>query len=122
MSVRVPVQWALPTEDPKGSGRWTNIGPVPGVACGERYAVVGYRYQQAVRGAVSEVHRAVMVVIDLWEGSMTVLGGDEPPEPGSILFMTPAAATGDRFFFFTNSFFGYPVVREYRIVGVEDER
>ena len=66
--------------------------------------------------------RAAMVVLDLLEGSMTVLGGDEPPEPGSILFMTPGAATEDRFFFFTNSFFGYPVIREYRIVGLEDER
>lgn len=122
MSVRVPVQWARALEGPGSPGGWIPIGPVPGVACGERYAVVGYRYQRSVPGAVSEVLRAVMVVIDLLDGSITTLGGDEPPVPGSILFMTPAAATGDRFFFFTNSFFGYPVVREYRIVEAERDR
>jgi hypothetical protein len=77
--------------------------------------VVAYRYQRSVAGQVPEVLRAALVVIDLKERSMTVIGGDESPEPGSVLFMTPAAAQGDRFFFFTNSFFGYPVVREYRI-------
>jgi hypothetical protein len=30
--------------------------------------------------------------------------------------VTPAAATGNRFFFFTNGVFDYPVVREYRMV------
>lgn len=67
------------------------------------------------------VSSAAMVVFDLRENSMTVLGGDEPPAPGSVLGMTPGAATGSRFFFYTNSFLDYPVVQEYRIVRAQRE-
>jgi hypothetical protein len=115
LSARVPVLWAQAMEDPPGSGAWVNFGPVPGIACGERHIVVGYRSQSYEGGRVSEVLRSVLVAIDLEEGSLTIFGGDQPPEPGSILFMTPAAALEDRFFFFTNAFFGHPTVREYRI-------
>ena len=64
---------------------------------------------------------AAMVLFDLWENTMTVLGGDDPPEPGSVLLMTPGAATGNQFFLFSNSFFDHPVVREYRVVSGEKE-
>jgi len=60
-----------------------------------------------------------MVTIDLWEPSITILGEEVPPQPGSILLLTPGAAYGNRYFFFTNSFLGYPVVREYRLVPTE---
>ena len=112
----MPIHWAQASEHDQRPDYWGPMSPRPEAACGERYAVIGYRRQINVSRGVSEVLSAVMVVVDLQEGSMTVLGGDETPEPGSILFMTPGAATGDRYFFFTNSFFGYPLIREYRII------
>ena len=120
LSVRIPVPWARADEYPGKPGFWAPIGPLPGVACGERFGVVGYRTERYVDGRLAEVLRAAMVVIDLDGKSTTVLGGDRPPDPGSMLLMTPAAATGNRFFFFTNSHFDYPVVREYRIAGLAD--
>jgi hypothetical protein len=73
------------------------------------------RSSSSVGFRVSEVLRSVLVAIDLEEWSLTIFGGDQPPKPGSIFFMTPAAALDDRFFFFTNALFGHPTVREYRI-------
>jgi hypothetical protein len=56
-----------------------------------------------------------MVVLDLQTRSMMTLDGDDPPKPGSVLLMNPGAAIENRFFFYTNEFSDYPVVREYRL-------
>ncbi len=119
---RIPIHWARPKEHSERPGHWGPMNPVPRVTCGEDYAVVGYRRQFRALPGITEVLAAAMVVIDLQEGSITIFGGDEPPEPGSVLFMTPGAAIGDRFFFFTNSFFGHPVIREYRLVQTGDKQ
>ena len=116
-SVRIPLDWVRTEEHSLRSGYWGPMTPRPRAACGDRFAVAGYRDQfLGPDGETIAVSSAAMVVFDFREESMTVLGGDDPPEPGSVLFMTPAAATGNRFFFFTNGFFDYPVVREYRMV------
>lgn len=121
-SVNVPVPWAGPREIGTGpGGGFMHMDPTPQAACGDRYVIAGYRDQGMTREGVLEVRGGAMVLLDLRDGSLTVLGGDEPPPEGSFLFMTPAAATGDRFFFYTNGFFGYPVIREYRIVGDHED-
>jgi len=117
-SVRIPVDWAQPEESSRRPGYWSPMSPRPRATCGERFVVAAYRRQEYVSPTLTNVLSAIMVVIDLNDQSMVVLGGDEPPEPGSFLFMTPGAAIGDRFFFYTNTFFDYPVIREYRIVQI----
>lgn len=116
LSVRIPFDWVRPGEHSRRPGHWGPMIPMPRVACGDRFAVAGYRDQGIGPDGEVGVSSAAMVVFDLREESMTVLGGDEPPEPGSVLFMTPGAATGNRFFLYTNGYFDYPVVREYRVV------
>jgi hypothetical protein len=120
LSLRIPAEWAQAQERSR-PGYWSPMRVVPRGACGERFVVAGYRRQEYVSPTFSKVLSAIMVIIDLREQSMVVLGGDEPPEAGSILFMTPGAAIGDRFFFYTNSFFDYPVIREYRITRTGEE-
>jgi len=115
-SVRVPVDWARSQEHAFMPGHWGPMAPSPKLACGTRFAVIGYRVQTEGSDGETVVPSAAVVLVDLWEGSLTVLGGDDTPEPGSVLLMTPGAAVGDRFFFFTNTFFDYPVVREYRVI------
>jgi len=117
-STRVPISWARPVVG-STSGRRSMISPRPGAACGAEHVVIGYRSQRS-RDGVTEVLAAAMVVVNLADGSLAVLGGDEPPPEGSLLFMTPMAATGNRYFFVTNGFFGHPVVREYRLVSGPD--
>jgi len=115
VSVRIPVAWAHPSEHSQRRGHWGPMNPQPRAACGERYAVIGYRRQETVPRDIPKVLSAAMVVLDLHEQSLSLLGGDAPPETGSVLLMTPGAAAGDRFFFFSNGFFGYPMIREYRL-------
>jgi len=119
-STRVPIPWAQPRVE-STSGRRMPISPWPAAACGAEHAVIGYRSQRFSDG-VTEVLAAAMVVVNLADGSMAVLGGDEPPPEGSLLFMSPMAATGNRYFFVTNGFFGHPVVREYRLVSGPEAR
>jgi hypothetical protein len=91
--------------------------PLPEAACGDELALVGYRKQRNTVENEWEVTSAFLLAFD-YEGHLVdVIGGDQAPDPGSVLFMTPGAALGDRFFFFSNSFLGYPVVREYRAIA-----
>jgi hypothetical protein len=116
LSARIPFEWARSREHSQRPGYWGPTWPLPRAACGEEYAIIGYRRQRYVTDGVWDVLAGGMVVVNLNEGTMTVLGGEEPPKPGSVTFLTPGAASGDRFFFYTNSHFDYPVVREYRLV------
>jgi len=121
-SLRIPLEWARSEEHTLRPGHWGPMAPRPRAACGSRYAVAGYRDQGAGPDGDVAVSSSAMVLFDLWENTMTVLGGDEPPEPGSVLFMTPGAANGNRFFFLTNTFFDHPVVREYRLVQQQPDQ
>jgi len=114
-SVRIPLDWVRSEEHSLLPGHWGHMTPMPKVACGDRFAVAGYRDQGVGPDEELTVSSAALVLLDLWEDTMTVLGGDGPPDPGSVLFMTPGDAIGDRFFFMTNTFFDHPVIREYRI-------
>ena len=117
LSFRVPVPWARAGEHSLRPGEWGPHSPLSQVECGDRYAVASYRRQRRLPEGGTEVLSAALVVVDLWEPSLTVVGGDAPPDPGSLLLMTPAAAIGDRFFFFSNSLLGYPKIREYRVIA-----
>jgi len=116
-SLRVPVAWALPNEHSLRPGYWGPMYPIPKTACGRELAVIGYRDQQYLEASRSwEVRAAAMIVLDLDGNLVAAVVEDGPLSSRSVMFMTPGAATGERFFFFTNSFFDYPVVHEYRIV------
>jgi hypothetical protein len=115
-SARMPIAWAEPSEHSERPGHWGPMRPEPRAACGERYAVVGYRRLGVIESGQTGVLNAAMVLLDMREFSIAVLGGEAPLEEGSILLMTPGTARGNRFFFFSNALFGYPVVREYRLV------
>lgn len=115
-SLSVPVEWARAQEHDLRPGHWGPMSPTPTVICGDRMAVAAYRKQEGGADGVVRVTAAAIVIFDLKDKSVKVIGGDEPPNPGSVLFMTPGASIGNRYFFYTNSFFGYPTIREYRIV------
>ena len=116
-SVMVPIDWARATEHSTRAGHWGPMWPLPEAACGDELALVGYRKQRNTVENAWEVTSAFLLALD-YEGHLVdVIGGDQAPDPGSVLFMTPGAALGDRFFFFSNSFLGYPVVREYRTIA-----
>jgi hypothetical protein len=114
LSVKLPVAWA--TARLNATGELERVGLGPAAACGGHHALIGYRRQRMGTGPVAEVLRATMVLVDLEGEEFSIIGDASPPEPGSVLFMTPSAAIGERFFLFTNAFFGHPVVREYRLV------
>jgi hypothetical protein len=116
-TIRIPVDWAVAEEHSLRPGHWGPHSPPPRVICGDRYAIAGYRDQGPGPDGETVVSSAAWLVFDLEADVLTILGGDDAPEAGSMLFMTPGAATGNRFFFFTNGFFDYPVIREYRIVA-----
>jgi hypothetical protein len=120
-SVRIPLDWVRTEEHSFRPGHWGPMSPAPRAACGDRFVVAGY--MQVDRGRANEriVSSAALVVFDLDEEVLTVLGGGDPPEPGSVLLLTPGDAVGDRFFFYTNHFHDWPVVREYRVVGGREE-
>lgn len=115
-SVRVPIDWVQPSEHSQMPGHWGPFTPFPRAACGERFAVITYRLAERDPDGSSSVRSAAMVLLDLRDGTVNIVAIDQAPEDGSILWMIPGVATGDRFFFFTNASFGHPTIREYRIV------
>jgi hypothetical protein len=115
-SLRIPVEWAQSQEHPLREGYWGPFLPLPRLVCGSSFALAAFRDQN---GDPAVVSAAAIVVLDFQGNLLKVLETASTPEEGSILYMSPGAAGGDRFFFFSNSFFGYPLVREYRVVEEE---
>lgn len=116
LSLRVPAEWARSREGDESHNHWVPFYPWPQTACGGRYAVASFRDQVPVSRGVWKVLSSVFVVADLRERTVSVLRQEAPLDSGSVFFMTPGTAFEDRFFFFANGFFDYPVVREYRLV------
>jgi hypothetical protein len=110
--VSVPLEWVGPQERTGRPGYFMPHNPMPRVVCGRDHAVAAYRLQDRNEDGSWTVTQASLAVVELATGQVTLTRGPDDLLPQ----MTPGAGAGDRFYFFTNGFHDYPVVREYRLV------
>jgi hypothetical protein len=113
-SVRMPVEWAVAHEHSLIEGHWGPMISEPGLACGSDLFLVTYRDQRKVSGE-TVVSGAALFAMDYAGNILYEMRADHAPDAGSVLFLTPGAASGDRFFLFSNNFLEFPTIREYRV-------
>lgn len=114
------LEWWAPTDDDRGEMQWRPPGPYPSLACGrEHIAVMHKRRSRTDDGMkVTNAHLEVRT----YDGEVVLRMSDSTPAKESILLLSPAAAQGNRFYFFTNSYADFPVVREYRLTEVREQQ
>ncbi len=88
--------------------------PAPTIACGAHFVLIMYQARERTEDGI--VVAKAYLEARSYSGEIVVSSLRDTPGTGTIFVTALAAATGDRFFSFTNSFFDYPVVREYRLV------
>lgn len=93
----------------------------PGVACGDTVALWAYRQNDFSRGPQDRrVERGVLVAASASGRILMreVVENEGWPHP---VTMHPSAAIGDVFFFFSNTWGPYPLIRGYRLVPGAEE-
>lgn len=106
------LDWRQPEEQGEGTGRWGPPLPLPGIACGRDHVLVAYREQTHTPDGPLPTHAHLEV--RRYDGTV-VLSRTQLPPPGGVVYGTPIAAAGDRFYFYSNNLSDFPVVREYQL-------